>query len=156
MPGGDAIGSRPIDIHLRGLERMGAKFTTQHGYIEGVCDRLHGVYTLLEFPSVGATENILMAAVHAGGDRQELHERIRRHSQEAARRVKQDGYSNDLLDRLQSDDAFSGVDINAAANPKEFIGRAPQQVDEFLAEVVEPIRERYPTSVTRPSADVKV
>jgi UDP-N-acetylglucosamine 1-carboxyvinyltransferase len=67
MPGGDAIGSRPIDIHLRGLERMGAKFTTEHGYVEGLCDRLQGVNTLLEFPSVGATENILMAAVLAEG-----------------------------------------------------------------------------------------
>src|SRR5665809_96955 len=67
MPGGDAIGSRPIDIHLRGLERMGAKFTTEHGYVEGICDRLQGVNTLLEFPSVGATENILMAAVLAEG-----------------------------------------------------------------------------------------
>ncbi|MGH2773978.1 MAG: UDP-N-acetylglucosamine 1-carboxyvinyltransferase [Actinomycetota bacterium] len=67
MPGGDAIGSRPIDIHLRGLERMGAKFTSEHGYVEGLCDRLRGVNTLLEFPSVGATENILMAAVLAEG-----------------------------------------------------------------------------------------
>jgi UDP-N-acetylglucosamine 1-carboxyvinyltransferase len=67
MPGGDAIGSRPIDIHLSGLERMGAKLTTEHGYIEGVCDRLKGTYTLLEFPSVGATENILMAAALAEG-----------------------------------------------------------------------------------------
>ena len=67
MPGGDAIGSRPIDIHLLGLERMGAKFTTEHGYVEGFCGRLQGVNTLLEFPSVGATENILMAAVLAEG-----------------------------------------------------------------------------------------
>jgi len=67
MPGGDAIGSRPIDLHLLGLERMGAKFTTEHGYVEGFCGRLQGVNTLLEFPSVGATENILMAAVLAEG-----------------------------------------------------------------------------------------
>jgi len=67
MPGGDAIGSRPIDMHLLGLERMGAKFTTEHGYVEGYCGRLQGVNTLLEFPSVGATENILMAAVLADG-----------------------------------------------------------------------------------------
>jgi UDP-N-acetylglucosamine 1-carboxyvinyltransferase len=67
MPGGDAIGSRPIDMHLRGLQRMGAKFTTEHGYVEGLCDRLQGVNTLLEFPSVGATENILMAAALAEG-----------------------------------------------------------------------------------------
>jgi UDP-N-acetylglucosamine 1-carboxyvinyltransferase len=67
MPGGDAIGSRPIDMHLLGLERMGAKFTTEHGYVEGYCGRLQGVNTLLEFPSVGATENILMASVLADG-----------------------------------------------------------------------------------------
>jgi UDP-N-acetylglucosamine 1-carboxyvinyltransferase len=67
MPGGDAIGSRPIDLHLDGLERMGAKFSAEHGYVEGVCDRLVGTQILLEFPSVGATENILMAAATARG-----------------------------------------------------------------------------------------
>jgi len=67
MPGGDAIGSRPIDLHLGGLERMGVKFTSQHGYIEGVVQRLKGTRVLLEFPSVGATENLLMAAVLAEG-----------------------------------------------------------------------------------------
>ena len=67
MPGGDAIGSRPIDLHLQGLEKMGAKFTSQHGYVEGVAPRLHGTRVLLEFPSVGATENLLMAAVTAHG-----------------------------------------------------------------------------------------
>jgi UDP-N-acetylglucosamine 1-carboxyvinyltransferase len=67
MPGGDAIGSRPIDLHLDGLERMGAKFSSQHGYIEGIADRLAGVRVLLEFPSVGATENLLMAGVLAEG-----------------------------------------------------------------------------------------
>ncbi|MFN2525196.1 MAG: UDP-N-acetylglucosamine 1-carboxyvinyltransferase [Actinomycetota bacterium] len=67
MPGGDAIGSRPIDIHLQGLEKMGAKFTSQHGNIEGIAERLRGTRLLLEFPSVGATENILMGAVTAEG-----------------------------------------------------------------------------------------
>lgn len=67
LPGGDAIGSRPIDLHLRGLERMGAKLTSQHGFVEGVADRLRGTRVLLEFPSVGATENLLMAAVTATG-----------------------------------------------------------------------------------------
>jgi UDP-N-acetylglucosamine 1-carboxyvinyltransferase len=67
MPGGDAIGSRPIDLHLQGLEKMGAKFTSQHGYVEGVAPRLYGTRVLLEFPSVGATENLLMAAVTAQG-----------------------------------------------------------------------------------------
>ena len=68
MPGGDAIGSRPIDLHMKGLEQMGAKFSSQHGYVEGVVDRLKGTRVLLEFPSVGATENLLMAAVVADGE----------------------------------------------------------------------------------------
>ncbi|HWL64572.1 MAG TPA: UDP-N-acetylglucosamine 1-carboxyvinyltransferase, partial [Actinomycetota bacterium] len=67
MPGGDAIGSRPIDLHLLGLERMGAKFVTEHGYVEGSCGRLQGTSVLLEFPSVGATENLIMAGVLAEG-----------------------------------------------------------------------------------------
>lgn len=67
MPGGDAIGSRPIDLHLQGLERMGAKFVSQHGYVEGYVDRLRAARVLLEFPSVGATENLLMAGALAEG-----------------------------------------------------------------------------------------
>ncbi|MDQ4145773.1 MAG: UDP-N-acetylglucosamine 1-carboxyvinyltransferase [Actinomycetota bacterium] len=67
MPGGDAIGSRPIDLHMKGLEKMGAKFTSQHGFVEGVVDRFTGTRVLLEFPSVGATENMLMAAATAQG-----------------------------------------------------------------------------------------
>jgi adenylosuccinate lyase len=90
-----------------------------------------------------ATENILMAAVKAGGDRQDLHERIRRHSQAAAEGVKAHGRPNDLLDRLKSDPVFAKIDIDAMLNPIAFIGRAPQQVDEFLADVVEPIRKEY-------------
>ena len=71
-----------------------------------------------------ATENILMAAVKAGGDRQALHERIRRHSQEAARQVKMEGGANDLLDRLKADAAFAKVDIDAELDPSRFVGRA--------------------------------
>jgi adenylosuccinate lyase len=84
-----------------------------------------------------------MAAVEAGGDRQQLHEMIRRHSQAAAAAVKQEGKSNDLLARLAADPAFAGVNVNAAMAPAQFIGRAPEQVDEFVAEVVAPIRQRY-------------
>src|SRR5689334_8594849 len=101
-----------------------------------------------------ATENILMAAVQSGGDRQELHERIRRHSQEAAQRVKQDGQPNDLIQRLSADPAFGKVDIESALNAQHFVGRAPQQVDEFLSEVVEPIQSRYRTSAAL-AAEVK-
>jgi adenylosuccinate lyase len=90
-----------------------------------------------------ATENLLMAAVQAGGDRQELHERIRVHSQEAAQVVKQQGKPNDLMQRLAGDKAFAGVNLASALDSSHFIGRAPQQVDEFLAEVVGPILSRY-------------
>jgi adenylosuccinate lyase len=90
-----------------------------------------------------ATEDILMAAVSAGGDRQDLHERIRRHSQAAAAEVKEHGKPNDLLDRLADDKAFAKVDLEAAVDPATLTGRSAEQVDEFLAEVVEPIRQRY-------------
>jgi adenylosuccinate lyase len=102
-----------------------------------------------------ATENILMAAVQAGGDRQELHEHIRRHSHDAAARIKQEGRANDLLQRLEADSAFSKVDIASLLNPRQFIGRAPEQVDEFVAEVIEPIRARYSSSEAL-AAEVKV
>jgi UDP-N-acetylglucosamine 1-carboxyvinyltransferase len=67
MPGGDDLGSRPIDLHLQGLEQLGASFSFAHGTIEARSDGLMGTSILLEFPSVGATENILMAAVKAKG-----------------------------------------------------------------------------------------
>jgi adenylosuccinate lyase len=104
-----------------------------------------------------ATENLLMAAVQAGGDRQTLHERIRVHSQAAAQRIKQEGRANDLLDRLQHDPAFAKVDFNTAMNARQFVGRAPEQVDEFLREIVEPIRQRYPQSAgSSLAAEVRV
>ncbi len=90
-----------------------------------------------------ATENILMAAVAAGGDRQDLHERIRQHSQAAGAKVKQHGRPNDLLERLAQDEAFAEVDLAAEVDASKLTGRSVEQVDEFLAEVVEPIRERY-------------
>ena len=102
-----------------------------------------------------ATENILMAAVAAGGDRQDLHERIRRHSQDAAAAVKREGRPNDLIERLAADPAFADVDLTAALNVRRFIGRAPEQVDEFIAEVVAPIRQRY-AGRRLPDADVRV
>ena len=102
-----------------------------------------------------ASENILMAAVAAGGDRQDLHERIRRHSQDAARAVKEQGQENDLLARLAKDAAFAKVNFTAAMEPSQFVGRAPEQVDEFIADVVEPIRRRYPAA-EKPSAEVRV
>lgn len=67
LPGGDDFGNRPIDFHLRAFEAMGAEFTTEHGYVEGRCERLHGARIVLEFPSHTTTDNILMAAVLADG-----------------------------------------------------------------------------------------
>lgn len=66
-PGGCAIGSRPVDIHLAGLERMGATIRQSHGYVEAEASRLHGARIALDFPSVGATENLMMAATLADG-----------------------------------------------------------------------------------------
>ena len=88
-----------------------------------------------------ATENILMAAVKRGGDRQELHERIRQHSMAAASRVKNDGLPNDLIDRISEDPAFglSLEDVKGILKPSNFVGRSPQQVDEFLEEIVHPL-----------------
>ncbi len=99
-----------------------------------------------------ATENIMMAAAAKGGDRQDLHERIRKHSHAAAARVKMEGKDNDLLDRLRGDSAFDSVDINKVMNPKAFIGRAPQQVDEFIKEYVASIRRRYKKALGKTNA----
>ena len=102
-----------------------------------------------------ASENILMAATSAGGDRQDLHERIRTHSQAAAAVVKEQGQPNDLLDRLRGDEAFAGVDFDTALDVNQLIGRAPQQVDEFLTDVIEPIQQKYPAARS-PESDVRV
>ncbi len=92
-----------------------------------------------------ATENILMEAVKEGGDRQELHERIRQHSMAAAQRVKQEGADNDLLDRIRSDDAFASIRdrLDDIVQPDEFVGRAPQQVHDFIEEDVEPMLDSF-------------
>jgi adenylosuccinate lyase len=89
-----------------------------------------------------ATENVIMAAVAAGGDRQKVHEVIRRHSHAVTARLKEGG-DNDLLDRLRRDPALAKVDFDAVLDPRQFVGRAPEQVDEFLAAEVEPVRARY-------------
>ncbi len=102
-----------------------------------------------------ATENIMMQAVEAGGDRQLLHERIRVHSQAAATEIKAEGKPNDLLARLQADPAFAAIDVAKIAEPSAFVGRAPEQVDAFVADLVEPIRQQYADRASL-SADVTV
>jgi UDP-N-acetylglucosamine 1-carboxyvinyltransferase len=67
MPGGDNIGSRPIDLHVNGLRKMGAEIRVEHGFLHATCDRLRGTSITLDYPSVGATENLMMAAVAAKG-----------------------------------------------------------------------------------------
>jgi adenylosuccinate lyase len=93
-----------------------------------------------------ATEEILMAGVQAGGDRQELHERIRVHSLDAAKHVKAEGGINDLFERLKTDNAFAKVNLSDALDPKRFVGRAPEQVDAFVRDVIDPIRKRLGTA----------
>jgi adenylosuccinate lyase len=88
-----------------------------------------------------ATEQLIVRAVRAGGDRQVVHETIRKHSIEAARAMKDGAESNDLLERLSRDKSF-GVklkDLEGAIDPKRFVGRAPEQVDEFLRDVITPL-----------------
>ncbi len=103
-----------------------------------------------------ATEEILMAGVRAGGDRQELHERIRVHSIEAGKQVKEHGLSNDLIDRLKSEPRFANVDLTGALNPSRFVGRAPEQVDSFVANVIEPIRRQYAADLNRKAEELHV
>ena len=90
-----------------------------------------------------ATEEILMAACAAGGDRQDLHERIRVHSQAAAATVKQEGKPNDLLARLAADPAFAGVDLSAVVDARRFTGRAAEQVQYFEKNDLAVVRDRY-------------
>lgn len=102
-----------------------------------------------------ATENILMAAVAQGGDRQQIHECIRRHSHAVTAALKAGARKNDLLDRLRADPILAGVDFAALLDQGGFIGRAPEQVTEFIAEEIDPIRKRYPHLLGR-SAELSV
>lgn len=110
---------------------------------------------LRELPFM-ATERCLMLGVQAGGDRQVLHEVIRRHAMDVARAVAEDGAPNDLLERLAADPAFAKAKVRDVArdvDPRHFVGRAPEQVDEFLHDVVDPLLARLPEA---PPAEVRV
>lgn len=102
-----------------------------------------------------ATEEILMAGVENGKDRQDLHERIRQHSVAAGEQVKREGKHNDLIDRLKKDAAFQGIDLELVMDARRFVGRAPEQVDEFLAEEIEPALAKH-KNVSAESAEIKV
>ena len=97
-------------------------------------------HMMAELPFM-ATENIMMDAVKAGGDRQELHERIRELSMEAGRNVKVEGKDNNLLELIAADPAFNLTleELQKTMDPKKYVGRAPKQVEEFLDEVIRPV-----------------
>ena len=96
-----------------------------------------------------ASENIMMQAVKKGGDRQELHERLRQHAIAAGKQVKEEGLPNDMVDRVAADPAFglTKEEIVAGLVPENFVGRAPQQVDEFIAHILKPIFDANPDAV---------
>ena len=105
-----------------------------------------------------ATENIMMQAVKRGGDRQQLHERIRQLSLEAGHTVKEEGKPNDLAERIAADPMFGLTleEIQAHLDPKRYIGRCPQQVDGFLAREVRPVLERYASALQEKDAELTV
>ena len=96
-----------------------------------------------------ASENIMMQAVEKGGNRQELHERLRQHAIAAGKQVKEEGLPNDMVDRIAADPAFglTREEIVAGLVPENFVGRAPQQVEEFIANVLKPIFDANPDAV---------
>ncbi len=105
-----------------------------------------------------ASENIMMDKVKQGGDRQQLHERIRVHSLEAGRNVKELGLTNDLIDLLAADPLFgmSKEELSVHMEPSRYIGRCPEQVEDFLSEYVRPVLERYQAALTDRAVELKV
>ncbi|HZJ78286.1 MAG TPA: adenylosuccinate lyase [Clostridia bacterium] len=112
---------------------------------------------LLEELPFMATENIMMAAVKKGGDRQELHEKIRTHSMAAGRVVKEQGGKNDLLERIANDGSFSMnlKELEALMNPSSFVGRAPEQTKDFIEEHVKPLLKKH-SELIGLNVDIKV
>ncbi|QYU69979.1 adenylosuccinate lyase [Leptolyngbya sp. 15MV] len=125
--------------------------------LDGVLDLVHSVvaglvvhvspnrqHLMAELPFL-VIENVLVAAVKAGKDRQEVHEALRRHAIAAGKRVKEQGLPNDLAERLESEPVLHGVRIEQLMDPMGYVGRAREQVDKFLADVVSSVRRGYST-----------
>jgi adenylosuccinate lyase len=123
--------------------------------LDGALDLMHNVASGLivheaavrrnldaEMPFL-ASENLMLAATKLGRDRQKVHEAIRRHAQDAAKRVKDMDGMIDLLDRLKGEPLLAGVDFSGELDAARYVGLAPQQVDRFVAETVEPLRRKY-------------
>jgi len=113
-------------------------------------------HLMAELPFM-ATENIMMDAVKAGGDRQELHERIRVLSMEAGKNIKENGLDNNLLELIAADPSFHLTleELQKAMDPAKYTGRAEQQVEEFLTEVIQPILDENKSELGL-KADIKV
>lgn len=105
-----------------------------------------------------ATENLMMRSVKRGGDRQELHEKVRRHAIAAGERVKIHGLENDLLDRIAGDEAFGVArqELEEELRPEKYVGRAPEQVDQFIREWVRPALERHAADVNQETPELHV
>jgi adenylosuccinate lyase len=139
--------------------------------LDGALDLMHNVASglivheamvrknlMAELPFM-ATENILMACVKLGGDRQHYHELIRVHAQAAGLRVKHEGHDNDLLERLQADRNFwstarggplsAELDWEGVMDPMKYVGRSVEQTERFIAEVIEPLREQSADAIAR-------
>jgi adenylosuccinate lyase len=135
--------------------------------LDGALDLMHNVASglivheamvrknlMAELPFM-ATENILMACVKLGGDRQQYHEVIRQHAQAAGMRVKQEGLDNDLLERLKNDPAFhppslkAELDWEGLLDPMKYVGRSVEQTERFIREVVEPLRSQYGEAIAK-------
>jgi adenylosuccinate lyase len=129
-----------------------------HSVVSGLVVHEHTVRAnlMVELPFM-AVENILIAAVRKGRDRQEVHEALRRHSMGAARRVKEMGLSNDLIERLRSEPMLHGIDLDELLDPRTYTGRASEQVRLFLDQVVKSVRQGYETRYSQlPSSEPKV
>ena len=114
-------------------------------------------HVLEELPFM-ASENIMMDAVKRGGDRQELHERIRVLSQEAGYHVKELGLANNLIDLMAADPAFGMTkeELSAHLDPGAYIGRCPEQVEEFLRTEIDPVLKEYAGALNRSDTELKV
>lgn len=121
-----------------------------------VYDKVIRMRIMKELPFM-ASENIMMSAVKKGGDRQELHEKLRTYAMQAGKRVKEEGLENDLIERILADPAFGleREETDAILKPENFTGRSSEQVSEFIASCVQPVLERY-KDMTHEAAEINV
>lgn len=144
---------RTLDDSANRRISLGESFLASDGMLQTLQNVLEGLvvypkvierHMAQELPFM-ATENIIMAVVKAGGNRQDCHEEIRRLSHEAGAKVKQEGKENDLVERIKASSYFAPIhsQIDSLLNPATFIGRAPQQVQEFLENDVDPVLKKY-------------